>query len=354
MKMFWFLRLIAFVTCFAIAEDVGVEDDDDDLDDEQTPESAVLEALDLDDESGDDEAEPSNESNEDNAESETNDTQESEQDKAAAIEANTDKESITDADLEPLNSKNTATNERFQKITEGFKAEKLRSEELSAENERYKGSIESLRSLGFSDETAANDLIEFSAYRHVLATGDAEQFKQIVATQVKQFELLHGKRVSIESNSLDDFPDLRTKVDNLDLDEDVALELARSRSVQMRASRDNNVREQNQLTQNQQQAVIDSAVNQVSSLQNNWQKSDPDYAAILPHLQPMMAEIGKGYPPSQWPQLIDMQYKTLKKALVQSAVKSSGALPLRGNGHMSGKSAPSSPEQAVLQAMGFE
>jgi hypothetical protein len=273
----------------------------------------------------------------------------------AKVEEPKKEEGITDDDLKPLESKNPATNERFKKITEGYKEEKARNDVLSQENERYKSSIDSLKQLGFNDSAAAEDLVEFSAYRHTLATGNVEEFKSIIEAQIKQFEQIHGKRVSVSASILDDYPDLLEKVNDLELDEETAIKIAKMNALEQRATRDSRKNKEIQQTEQQKHEVLQVAVNNVTEMQNNWLKNDPDYKVIIPHLQPLIDDIGKKYPPSMWAETLDLNYKALKKALAttmkQLATKDE---PLRGNGYMSGKPAPTSVQEATLQAMGFD
>ncbi len=262
---------------------------------------------------------------------------------------------ITEDDLVPLDSKNQATNERFRKVTEGYKAEKERASALESEVTRYRESFDALKQLGFADETAAQDLIEFSEYRKVINSGDVDAFKRIISDQVKAFENFYGKKVNIAASGLDDFPDLKQKVENLELDEDIALELARTRNLQNRAQRENQVRSQNQQASMQTQQQVEGAVADVEALQAYWSKTDPDYQAVLPHLQAKMTEIGKNYHPTQWANLIQLQYTSIKEALIAAgANRSSNNLPLRGNGNMTGKPAPRTPEEAVLAELGLD
>ena len=265
-----------------------------------------------------------------------------------------DKSKITDADLEPLAVGNKATQERFKKVTEGYKEERQRAENLAAENSRYKESFDALRGLGFTDEAAAQDLVALSGYRHVLATGDAEKFSQIIAEQIREFESVHGKKVSIQASALDNFPDLKDKIDNLELDEDTALELARSRNLQQRAQRELNAQNEERVKVQTSQQEIDGAVSTIEGMQANWKKLDPDYAAILPHLRDQMDEIGKKYPARMWPEIVEMQYKTLKRALVAASANRPNTQPIRGNGRMSVQAAPKNPQEAALQEMGFD
>lgn len=267
-----------------------------------------------------------------------------------------EKKDITDADLEPLNSKNQSTNERFQRLTEGFKQSKAQIEELSSENARYKESFNALQQLGFSDQSAAQDLIQFSQYRNALASGDMDTIKAIFAEQVRQVEMLTGKKLSVQASALDRFDDLRGKVENLDIDEDTAIELARHRSVQERAARDNQAQRQQQERNQQVETSILQAVDSVTALQSEWQRTDPDYAAILPYLHEDIEQVAKTFPPAQWASVIKQQYQTVKKALVkaQQSAPVQSVQPLRGNGRQAGSPAPSTAQEAVLSELGLD
>lgn len=269
-------------------------------------------------------------------------------------EPDAEKNKITDADLEPLAVGNKATQERFKKVTEGYKEERQRADTLAEENSRYKESFDALRGLGFTDEAAAEDLVALSGYRHVLATGDAEAFSKIISEQIREFESVHGKKISIQASALDNYPDLKDKIDNLELDEETALELARSRSIQQRAQRDLQAQNEERVKTQTSQQEIDGAVSAIEDMQANWKKLDPDYAAILPHLKEQMPEIGKQYPAHMWPSIIDMQYKTLKRALVAASTNKPNTQPIRGNGRMATQAAPKNPTDAALMEMGFE
>lgn len=357
MKFSWIFVLINFLTLFAVDDGGGSSGTD--VTDQTTDTSDIEEPPSLGDEVWDEIGSDDGIVEESALDEATDEKQEVKDEPAKqaepAAEVKEEKpQGITDDDLKPLESKNPATNERFQKITEGYKAEKTRADTLAQENERFKGSFESLKQLGFNDENAANDLVEFSAYRHLLYTGDAEQFKGVLEAQIKQFELMHGKRIQVSASALDAYPELKQKVTDLDLDEDTAIELARARSVQERAGRDAQARNQAVQTEQQKQESVNAAVSEVTNLQANWQSTDPDYQAVLPHLQPLMSEIGRTYPPHLWASTIDIQYKALKKALATNVRQASTTQPLRGNGHMSGKAAPANTQEAVLQAMGFD
>jgi len=372
MKFNLLFLFLQFLTFSIVPEEGGGGDDDQDdtvtggddtaTGSDENPVDAVLEELGLDEGGGDgaDKDKPDGEQEAGKTAAVAGETDKdkvelTEEQKAAAAAAETAKGAITDADLAPLNSRNPDTNERFRKVTEGYKQEKERSSKLEVENTRYKESFDSLRQLGFQDESAAHDLVEFASYRHILATGDAEAFAKVVGTQIKQFEAMHGKRVTISASALDDHPELKAQVEALELDEGLAIEIAQKRNIEARATRDQQQRQQQQQTTNQSQEALNDAVAEVTALQNTWQATDPDFPAILPHLQPLLADIGKSYTPNLWAKTLELQYKSLKKALVESKTNSRGSnLPLRGNGHRQGQAAPSTPQEAVLQELGLD
>lgn len=263
------------------------------------------------------------------------------------------KKAITDDDMKPLEGAKASTQERFQKITEGYKSEKQRADTLAEENSRYKESFDSLRQLGFNDEAAANDLVEFSNYRNVLASGNVEQFQQIMSAQIKQFQDMHGKPVQIGGSIINDHPDLKQKLENMEIDEPTALEVARARNLQNRASRETQRQNEQVQASQQSQQVINDAVGQVVSMEDNWRKTDPDFNAILPELKEAIAEIRTKFHPTQWPSAIEMQYKAIKKALALRGNQNRNETPLRGNSHMSGNRQPANMQEAVLLEMGM-
>lgn len=270
---------------------------------------------------------------------------------ASATEAKAP-EGLTDDDLKPLEGAKAKTQERFQKVTEGYKAEKERADALQSDIEKYKQSFDSLRQLGFNDEAAASDLVEFSAYRNILVSGDVDQFQQIIANQIKQFEELHGKRVAVSASVIDDYDDIKQKVEGMEIDEGTAIEVARARKLQERATRQAQQSQQHIQTEAQHQQLLQESANQVDQLEKTWRNNDPDYQAVIPHLRENLPDIWK-LPPAQWATAVDMQYKAIKKALA-SAPKPNTPAPLRGNGHMSGQRQHTTLQDAVLAEMGMD
>lgn len=351
-KYAWIFALFNFIALSIVEDGVGDdsyipadegagsdahESDVNDAEIEATsPEEAVLETLGLEESTSPKDAK----------------TEESkDEDTSGDVTAEQKEKEITQDDLAPLNSRNPVANERFQKITEGYKQEKARAEHLAAEVEQYRGTVDSLRQLGFGDEQSATDLVNFSQYRDALYKGDVQTFEAIIADQIRQFEVAHGRKVSVNANILDMHQDLKSRVDSLDIDEETAFELARSRTLQGRAQRESHIRAQNSMQAAQTQQMLDGSVSKIEQMQNGWASTDPDYQSILPYLQPQMQEIGSKFPPHMWPEMVALQYQTIKKSLAASNQATRRQQPLRGNGFGSATPVANSPVQAVLQAM---
>jgi predicted nucleic acid-binding Zn-ribbon protein len=160
--------------------------------------------------------------------------------------------------------------------------------------------------------------------------------------------------VQVGGSIINDHPDLQQKVDNLEIDEATAIEVARARNLQNRANRDNQRQVEKAQSAQQSQQLINNAVDQVVKMEQTWRNTDPDFLAVLPELQESIAEIREKMHPSQWPVAIEMQYKAIKKAMAGAAVNTRQATPLRGNGHMSGNRQPANMQEAALQEMGMD
>lgn len=337
-------------------------DDSETTEESATPEAAVLSELGLDETSDTEEqgieveaaAEQAEQVVEAATEEATEEAKPAAEPAQEAAKAEEEKKGLSEADLAPLESKNQSTNERFKKVTEGYKQEKQRADTALADVEKYKSSFESLKSLGFNDAQAADDLVMFAGFRNVVASGDVDTFKQVIASQIKQFEQMHGKRVAIDVSALDDHDDLKQKVKNFELPEDVALEVARTRTTQAREEQAKKTIESQQAEQQQRNEVMNGSIAQVNAMEANWKKTDPDASALLPHLKAQMERIAKTFPPEQWPAVIEMQYQSLKGAMAQTVSRDTVSRPLRAAGHTAGLLEPTNPQDAVLQALGLD
>lgn len=250
------------------------------------------------------------------------------------------KEGLTDADLAPLNSKNPATNERFEKLVTNYKDLQTKVqdfEQVRSENEYYKQSFQALEQLGFNDDDAAQSLVEFSQYRNAIRSGDVDTFRSMLENEIQQFELITGKRVNIATSGIDKYQDLRERVNAQQISEDDAAQLARMRRLEERASVANQTQYQ-QITQQQElDRITERAVVDVKTYRETLMKQDPDAKAVFEVLMPHLPGILEDFPPQQWMKAIESNYKATKAAMVKSQAPKQTFAPLRANSAKGGK-----------------
>jgi hypothetical protein len=250
------------------------------------------------------------------------------------------KEGLTDDDLAPLNSKNPATNERFEKLVTNYKELQTKVQDFEAvksENDYYKQSFQALEQLGFNDEGAAQSLVEFSQYRNAIKSGDVETFRAMLENEIQQFELITGKRVNVATSGIDKYQDLREKVNAQQISEDDAAQLARMRRLEERATIANQTQYQQATQQQELERITEQAVTDVKSFRETLMKQDPDAKAVFDALTPYLPEILDNFPPQQWIKAIETNYKATKAAMLKAQPQKQTFAPLRANSAKGGK-----------------
>ena len=113
-----------------------------------------------------------------------------------------------------------------------------------------------------------------------------------------------GRSVPGMVDPLEDYPDLQTMVENMDITVEAAAEIAHSRTV-------NKARQVQSTQQNQQtelQQATQQGVNQAIEFENQMKAADPHYAAKFQALLPTIGVIKRTVHPSQWAQEIATAY----------------------------------------------
>lgn len=263
-----------------------------------------------------------------------------EEPKPEATKEEKPKEGLTDADLAPLNSKNPATNERFDKLVNSYKELQTKVqdfEQVKNENEYYKQSFQALEQLGFNDEGAAQSLVEFSQYRNAIKSGDVETFRAMLENEIQQFELMTGKRVNIATSGIDKYQDLRERVNAKQISEDDAAQLARMRRLEERAAVANQTQYQQISQQQELERIEEKAVNDVKAYREQILKQDPDAKAVFEAIMPYLPEILDSFPPQQWLKALETNYKSTKAAMLKAQPQKQTFAPLRANSAKGGK-----------------
>ena len=273
-------------------------------------------------------------------------------DKPAAELKPVDPKTITDEDLQRPENLSHKGRDRFEKLVGGYKAEKARADGADAEITQYKESFKALQDLGFNNEASANDLMAFSKYRQALA-GDGKEAVRMLQDQIRQIERRFG--TNVQASAIEGHDDLIEQVNAGTLEYAHALEISRSREATQAQQRQNQQFQRQQETQFQGQQAMQQSVQTIEGMEANWRATDPDYAAVHPHIHAEMQNIAKEYPAKEWPRQIELLYRTTKRAMASQRRPNVGQpAPLRGNGHAASRPAPKSTAEAALIAMGME
>lgn len=254
------------------------------------------------------------------------------------------KKEITDKDLEPLNTGNKATNERFQRLTDGYKEKDAalieagqKFEASQAELQQHQSSFDALQQLGFNDADSAQSLIDFSQYRNAIKSGDVNTFTAMLAQEIQNFEIASGQKVNLNVSGIDKYGDLRQRVDNQELSEQDALRLARLNALEERATVNQQLQYQNNNNEQQQEQAMSHASQEITRFKDYLQKNDPDFQKVVQVLQPHLDSIVGNLHPSQWLNAIETNYKLTKDAMTRAQPARSTISPLRANSAAGGK-----------------
>ena len=182
-------------------------------------------------------------------------------------------------------------------------------------------------------QSAFNDVSEFEeviTYATAVKEGRFEDARELLLKQVLQFEAHTGQ--SLTGGLVSQYQDLSERVNNFELNQQDALELAQNRFKQeqqqqamQRQQQQAQVQYQEQQAQQMEQeqikAAYDAAVQEVAQMANQWAATDLNWQTNSESLQKFSAEHLQGkVHPSQWPMMINAHYQALRASTVRQPV----------------------------------
>lgn len=236
--------------------------------------------------------------------------------------------------------------ERFQTLANTNK-------ELSAKVAEYEPIVQS--ALGLQEVFQTNGVkreqfeLAMSAVG-MMNRGDLQGALRVLDEQRAMISMALGKPLP-GADALANFPDLRQAVDNLQMTEEYALELARGRTAQNHQQQQHQRFQQEQQTQEQAQQAHQAGVRAVDDICKRLEKSDVDYAVIEPLLlKEIQGGLLQGIPPQRWGALVEKTYGLIKQTAgtVRSSAPSMTAL--RPTGGESPRQAPQNTFEAMFGA----
>lgn len=258
-------------------------------------------------------------------------------------ESKPDQEPAPENEDEPPEGISKKAQERFRNLTHRLKE---KDTELAA----VRSDLDGIRTIMQETGGKAEDFGMMFDYMRALNKGDMDHVGKVLAEQVRQYKMMTGK--ALESvDPLQDFPDLRQRVDSYQMDEQSALELARQRSF-ARQHQQETAQQQQRHNQTQQfQQVKQQAMAEVDRMGAEWAKRDPDYKIKEELILKQIPVIAQRFHPSQWPQQVEILYQTLSSMPMQR--QSQAPQPLRPSGQTAGAKQPTSMLEALKSGLGY-
>ena len=216
---------------------------------------------------------------------------------------------------EPPEGISKKAQERFRKLT-------TRLKERESEFERVNSDLGSIRTMMQETGGKPEDFAKTFEYIRALNKGDFSNARSILEDQIKQLTVLTGQPFT-NIDALQQFPDLRERVNSYQMDEQTALEMARHRSIQQAQNNQQMQYEQQQRSQYESTQIKQHAINEIDRMGAEWAKTDPDYAFKEGLITAKAQMITQQFPPSQWATQVKLMYDTISSMPMQR--KSSNA-----------------------------
>lgn len=233
--------------------------------------------------------------------------------------------------------------ERFQTLANTNK-------ELTARVQEYEPIVASARELQATFQTHGVKREQFDQAMEVVGLmnrGDLQGALRVLDEQRALISMHLGKPLP-GADALANFPDLRQAVDNLQITEEHALELARGRTVQNYSQQAQQRQQAEQQSQQQAQEQHQAGVRAVDGVCKRLEQSDMDYAAIEPML---LKEINdgllRGVPPSEWARIVEKTYGLIKQTASATRSSAPSTTVLRPTGGESPRQAPKTMHEAM-------
>lgn len=188
-------------------------------------------------------------------------------------------------------------------------------------------------------------------YMRMVNKGDFEGALRLIDDQRRQISLALGKPLP-GADPLAEFPDLRQRVDSYHMDEQSAIEVARSRLMQQQSQQNQRQQNEQQQSQQMQQQTRQQAISQIDEMGKQWAKTDPDFTMKEDIILKQLPEIARNFPPNMWPQQVSILYNTIS-AMPMSQPARHNPAPLRPTGQTAGNRQPGSMLEAMEMGLGY-
>ena len=223
---------------------------------------------------------------------------------------------------------------RFNELRGYAKANEAEARRLSEENTALSTARDNMMSVFKDTHTTPEDLTALLDYNIKLKTGDLKGALAIVDEARKEIlKALNQEAPGVDL--LEEFPDLKGKVDNLELERPSALELAAARRREAQSEQQRKREEE----QRQQDASGEQVQQQALDAITKWDKEmaggDMDYEVKSAKVNARVKGVMSAYPPRLWLVTLKNIYDSIE-VVKPAGIPGKGDTPLRPTGAKTG------------------
>lgn len=224
-----------------------------------------------------------------------------------------------DDDLKAPENLSEKANERFRELANQVR--EYRNQE--AEFKRVQAEYQEIQNLVQDSFDSPEEFGEFIAYAKAVKHGNFDYAEKVLREQVAQFEAYSGR--SFGGGLMDNFDDLKQRVEAMEIDEATARELAAARFQQQQKQEYQQQYQQQHYAAVRQQQEYEMAhqrgIDDLNNFSLRMAKSDLMWNEIEPKLADYAKKHLKDVHPSQWVPMLESYYNGLKLS----------TQPVRGN-----------------------
>ena len=246
----------------------------------------------------------------------------------------------------PEEVKSDRAKQRFEKLVSQNKEYKTQAEELS-------GRIEAVDKAFTQSNCSGEEISQLLDFGRMIKSTDVNELEaawNLVEGMRNNLAVVLGK-TEAGANILP--AHLKERVDNFELTEQDAYQLANAERMQSQIANQQSAVNQQQQAQQQQQASVDQAVQAINTLEQDWSSKDPDFATKRDYLMTKIPEIQKQYPPEYWGNVLTQIYQAIPGSPAENT-KQQRPNALRPSSIGAGQKAPGTEYEAVLQSLGMD
>lgn len=199
------------------------------------------------------------------------------------------------------------TQRRFNELRGYAKSNADEVRRLAEENTALSGARTAMMEAFKEAHVTTDDMADLLDYNRKVKTGDFAGALKIV-NDARTAILKAMGREEPGVDLLDDFPDLKEKVANLDMERPAALEVAKARRQQAQMERDQQQRQQQEDQANAGTRAQETALASIEKWQKDVAANDIDYKAKEEIVLAKIGEIIEKYPPDKWLETIRLAY----------------------------------------------